>query len=154
MNFLFSKTKSKQTNKKPTEKQVIGKIGENCVCKYFEKLGYKIIDRNYLKKWGEIDIVAVKNKKIHFVEVKSISRDLPTSTDNTKQNVTYVTKGEYRAEDNMHQWKLQRLGRTIQSYLLDKDVSDETDWQFDVATVVVDTKKSISRVTLLEDLVL
>jgi putative endonuclease len=154
MNFLFSKTKSKQTNKKPTEKQVIGKIGEDCVCKYLEKLGYKIIDRNYLKKWGEIDIVAVKNNKIYFIEVKSISRDLSTSTNNINQNVTYVTKGEYRAEDNMHQWKLQRLGRTIQSYLLEKDVSDETDWQFDVATVVVDTKKRISRVTLLEDLVL
>ena len=136
--------------KKPTEKQVIGKIGEDCVCKYLQKLGYKIVDRNYLKKWGEIDIVAVKDKKIHFVEVKSVSREINPA----KNNVARETNDRYRAEDNMHPWKLQRLGRVIQSYLLDKDISDNIEWQFDVATVQVDTKRRISRVTLMEDLVL
>ena len=136
--------------KKPTEKQVIGKIGEDCVCKYLQKLGYKIADRNYLKKWGEIDIVAVKDKKIHFVEVKSVSREINPA----KNNVARETNDRYRAEDNMHPWKLQRLGRVIQSYLLDKDISDNIEWQFDVATVQVDTKRRISRVTLMEDLVL
>ena len=136
--------------KKPTEKQVIGKIGEDCVCKYLQKHGYKIADRNYLKKWGEIDVVAVKEKKIHFVEVKSVSHEINLA----KNDVTQETKDEYRPEDNMHPWKLQRLGRVIQSYLLDKNISDDIDWQFDVATVLVDTKKRISRVTLIEDLVL
>ncbi len=54
----------------------------------------------------------------------------------------------------MHPWKLQRLGRVIQSYLLDKDISDKTEWQFDVATVYIDTDKRISRVNFIEDLVL
>jgi len=136
--------------KKPTEKQVVGKIGEDCVCKYLQKLGYKITDRNYLKKWGEIDVVAVKDKKIHFVEVKSVSREI----NSVKNRTARIEKDGYRAEDNMHPWKLQRLGRVIQSYLLDKDISDDIDWQFDVATVRVDVKKRISRVTLIEDLVL
>jgi putative endonuclease len=140
----------KMEKKKPTEKQVIGKIGEDCVCKYLQKLGYKIVDRNYLKKWGEIDIVAVKDKKIHFVEVKSVSREINPA----KNNVARETNDRYRAEDNMHPWKLQRLGRVIQSYLLDKDISDNIEWQFDVATVQVDTKRRISRVTLMEDLIL
>ncbi len=140
--------------KKPTEKQVIGKIGEDCVCKYLQKQGYKIVDRNYLKKWGEIDVVATKNKKIHFVEVKSVSRDLSDKGSETNTSVTHVTDGEYRPEDNMHPWKLQRLGRVIQSYLLDKDISDDIEWQFDVATVLVDVQKRISRVSLMEDLVL
>src|SRR5664279_3130833 len=113
--------------KKPTEKQVIGKIGEDCVCKYLQKLGYKIADRNYLKKWGEIDVVAVKDKKIHFVEVKSVSREINNGQNG---NVTRETNDRYRAEDNMHPWKLQRLGRVIQSYLLDKDIADDIDWQF------------------------
>ena len=39
------------------------------------KRGFKIIERNYLKKWGEIDIVAVKNRKYYFVEVKTVSRE-------------------------------------------------------------------------------
>jgi len=63
----------------------------------------------------------------------------------------------------MHPWKLKRLGRAVQSYLLEKDtrlqnlfgqVSDDIDWQFDVATVYIDMSKRISRVFLMEDVVL
>ncbi len=147
---------NKNFSKEPTEKQKIGQIGEDCACEYLEKNGYKIIDRNYLKKWGEIDIVAQKGRKIHFVEVKSVSRSL--STQAGLSSVTHVTdekeKDGYRAEDNMHPWKLQRLSRVIQSYLLDKNISDETEWQFNLATVYIDTNKRLSRVFLLEDIVL
>ncbi len=170
-------------NKKPlnpTQKQVIGQIGEDCACQYLKKLGWKIVDRNYSRKWGEIDIVAtssptnsiirsiidifmVKNNKIlHFIEVKSVSGEIPHSQN---REVTRGTNNDsYRPEDNMHPWKLKRLSRVIQSYLLEKDarpndcsagrVSDETDWQFDVVTVYVDIEKRMSRVFLLEDIVL
>lgn len=138
---------NKNFSKEPTEKQKIGQIGEDCACEYLENNGYKVIERNYLKKWGEIDIVAKKGKKLHFVEVKSVSREI---TD----GVIHETHDSYRAEDNMHLHKLQRLARTMQSYLLDRDVSDETDWQFDVATVHIDMSKRISRVFLLEDVIL
>lgn len=138
---------NKNFSKEPTDKQKIGQIGEDCACEYLKKNGYKITDRNYLKKWGEIDIVAHKNNKIHFVEVKAVSRDL--------SNVIHETsKDSYNPEDNMHPWKLQRLSRVIQSYLLDKNVSDETDWQFDLATVYIDQAKRLSRVLLLEDVIL
>ena len=137
----------KNFSKKPTERQKIGQIGEDLACEFLEKTGYKIVDRNYLKKWGEIDIVAKNNKKIHFVEVKSVSRDL-------SKNVIRETIDNYKAEDNMHPWKLQRLGRAIQSYLLDKNVSDDIDWQFDVITVYIDISKGQSKVFLLEDIVL
>ena len=131
---------NKNFSKDPTEKQKIGQIGEDCACEYLVNIGYEVLERNYLKKWGEIDIIARKDSKIHFVEVKS---------------VTHVTNdGGYRPEDNMHPWKLQRLGRAVQSYLLDRNVSDETDWQFDVAPVYIDTNKRLTRVFLLEDVVL
>lgn len=138
---------NKNFSKEPTERQRIGQIGEDCACEYLEKNGYKVIDRNYLKKWGEIDIVARKGNKLHFVEVKSVSREIA-------DGVIHETQDGYRAEDNMHFHKLQRLARTIQSYLLDKDVSDETDWQFDVATVHIDRSKRLSKVFILEDIVL
>lgn len=139
---------NKKFFKEPTDKQKIGQIGEDRACEYLEKNGFKIVDRNYLKKWGEIDIVAKKGRKVHFVEVKAVTRDL--------DNVTHVTNGNdtYRAEDNMHPWKLQRLARTIQSYLLDKDIPDEVEWQFDVATVQIDMNKRLARVSILEDIVL
>lgn len=137
---------NKNFSKEPTEKQKIGQIGENLACEYLEKNGYRVIERNYLKKWGEIDIVTRKGNKIHFVEVKSVSRNL--------DDVTHVTNDDYQPEDNMHPWKLQRLGRAVQSYLLDRNVPDDAEWQFDLATVYIDMDKRLSRVELLEDIVL
>ncbi len=129
-----------------TQKQILGAIGEEAVCTYLKRKGFKVTDRNYLKKWGELDVVAIKDKKIHFVEVKSVSRKF--------EDVPRETNNRYRPEDNMHPWKLQRLARTIQSYLLDKNVSDDTEWQFDVATVYVDQEKRVCRVKMLEDIIL
>ena len=39
-------------------RQEIGRWGENLACKYLEKNNYKIIDRNFLCRQGEIDIIA------------------------------------------------------------------------------------------------
>lgn len=147
MNFINLFGKGDSIHQK-TEKQIIGKIGEDYVCEHMKENDYKIIDRNYLKKWGEIDIVAKNGKKLHFIEVKTVSRNF-----NQVENVTHETDG-YRPEDNMHPWKLQRLGRAIQSYLLDKDVSDETEWQFDVVTVYLDRDKRLIKIEILDDLVL
>jgi putative endonuclease len=137
---------NKNFSKEPTEKQKIGQIGEDCACEHLEKNGYRVIERNYLKKWGEIDIVAKKGQKIHFIEVKSVSRRL--------DSVTHVTNDQYNPEDNMHPWKLERLGRAVQSYLLDRNIPDEVEWQFDLVTAYIDIDKRLSRVELLEDIVL
>lgn len=130
--------------KNPTDKQIIGEKGEDFACKFIKDKGFKLIERNYYKKWGEIDIVANKGEIIHFIEVKTVSREIG-DLDN---------KDVYRPEDNVHPWKLQRLSRVIQSYLLDKDVSDETDWQFDIVTVYLDKDKNLLNVDMLEDVIL
>lgn len=39
----------------------IGKFGEAIACKYLKSKGYKIIERNFRKKWGEIDIICKKD---------------------------------------------------------------------------------------------
>ncbi|MFZ2621129.1 MAG: YraN family protein [Minisyncoccia bacterium] len=136
---------NKRFIKEPTEKQRIGQIGEDLACEYLSKNGYKVIERNYLKKWGEIDIITKKGSKIHFVEVKAVTRET--------NEITRIGDS-YRPEDNMHPWKLQRLGRAIQSYLLDKDVADNIDWQFDVATVYLDQTGKLQKILILEDIVL
>ena len=56
-----------------SEKRKIGDVGEGLTAKFLEERGYKIVERNYLKKWGEIDIVAQNKEGLHFIEVKSIS---------------------------------------------------------------------------------
>ena len=130
-----------------TEKRKIGDTGENIACRFLVKRGFEIVERNYNKKWGEIDIIARKGQKLYFVEVKSVSH-LP---------VSYETDG-YNPEDNLHPRKLMRLKRVIQTYLLSyngrKGVSDETDWQFDVAVVYLDLKNLTAKVNYLEDIII
>lgn len=53
----------------------IGDLAEDEACKYLENNNYKVIDRNWRTKYCEIDIVAVKNKVIYFVEVKYRRKD-------------------------------------------------------------------------------
>ncbi len=48
-----------------------GNIGEDKACSFLEELGFKIIDRNYYSRFGEIDIIATKDDVLHFIEVKS-----------------------------------------------------------------------------------
>jgi Holliday junction resolvase-like predicted endonuclease len=82
-----------------SDTQKTGEIGENIAAKFLVKQGFSIKDRNYTKKWGEIDIVAEKDNKIYFIEVKSVSRE-------TLDDVTHETLDQYNPEDNMHPWKL------------------------------------------------
>lgn len=55
------------------EKKIIGRWGENVACQHLENEGYKIIDRNFNCRQGEIDIIAYDklNREIVFVEVKT-----------------------------------------------------------------------------------
>ena len=48
-----------------------GEVGENLACEYLRKQGYKILERNYRIRGGEIDIVAQDGSTLVFVEVKT-----------------------------------------------------------------------------------
>jgi len=141
--------------KKLTEKRKTGNLGEDLACRFLMKRGFDVIERNYLKKCGEIDIIAKNKGKIHFIEVKSVSHETLSSVSGlpAQAGETDDING-FRPEDNVHPWKLQRLARTIQVYLQEKNVSSETDWQFDVITVYIDKKRLISKVNILENVVL
>ena len=52
-------------------KKKVGALGENMACRFLVKQGFKVLDRNYNKKWGEIDIVAEKDKIFRFLESKN-----------------------------------------------------------------------------------
>lgn len=53
-----------------------GNWGEKLVLDYLIKLDYKLIEKNYHTRYGEIDIVMIKDKIIYFVEVKSRSSQI------------------------------------------------------------------------------
>ena len=48
-----------------------GLAAENAAVEYLENLGYDILERNYRKRYGEIDIIARLDDCIHFIEIKS-----------------------------------------------------------------------------------
>lgn len=121
-----------------TQKRKIGDIGEQVAADYLKNNGYKILDRNYNRKWGEIDIVAV----CHGGRIKwhnrchnngTICRD---SDIITFVEVKTVKKGsKFRPEENIHFWKQKRLVNTAQSYLKENKISPEVNWQIDVVIV-------------------
>lgn len=52
-------------------KKRLGTIGENLACEYLVNHHYTIIERNFRKRYGELDIIAVKDKILIVVEVKT-----------------------------------------------------------------------------------
>ncbi len=50
-------------------------MGETAVCRYLESKGYRIVERNFRIKGGEIDIIACNDEYITFTEVKTRRRN-------------------------------------------------------------------------------
>ena len=55
----------------PDPRRETGLAAEKASVEYLETLGFHILERNYRKRYGEIDIIARKGNCIHFIEIKS-----------------------------------------------------------------------------------
>ncbi|MCK5059536.1 MAG: YraN family protein [Candidatus Pacebacteria bacterium] len=132
--------------KQKTNRKKVGDIGENIATKFLIKKGFRVLSRNYLKPFGEIDIIAEIKGTLHFIEVKTVSCE----------NIeTFLKKRDfYRPEDNVHAWKLSRISKTIQVYLSEKHLSEDVEWVFDVVAIYLDVKTKKARVSFLEDIIL
>lgn len=122
-----------------TSKQVTGETGEQLACNYLVEKGHKIVERNYLKKWGEIDIISQKGQVWHFVEVKTVTRDRLRDED-------------YEPEDNIHPWKIKRLSRAIETYILEHKIGDEADFQADSIAVYLKPDGGVWKIDYLEEI--
>lgn len=56
---------------KPPTTRTRGFAAEDLAARYLEDHGYRIVERNFLCKLGEIDIIAYHNDELVFVEVRS-----------------------------------------------------------------------------------
>jgi putative endonuclease len=52
------------------QNQILGQQAEQFVCQHLQRLGKKIVVRNYRQRCGEIDIIAADSTTVYFVEVK------------------------------------------------------------------------------------
>jgi putative endonuclease len=58
------------------QKKELGKKGEEVALRFLKKNGYRILERNYVCKLGEIDIIAKEKDTLAFIEVKTRTSNL------------------------------------------------------------------------------
>lgn len=142
------------------QKSEIGKLGEDLACEYLVNNGFIIIERNFRKPWGELDIIVKQNNgTLVFVEVKTIRqsswqamrkyglamRDL-AQRDNYSATDSAIRQDEQVAgilpEDNLTSAKLNKLKRTASLYAGSHPelVDDEKGWQIDLLAITLDGK--------------
>ncbi len=122
-----------------------GRLGEDIACEYLVKRGFSIRDRNYRKKWGEIDIIATKDNKLHFVEVKSV---------NLINSGLYDDVHKHRAEENVHPLKIHRIRKTVLTYLDEKYQNKEGDFAFHIICVYLDFVSRKAKIKIIENIIL
>lgn len=103
--------------------QKIGKFGEDRVAEYLQENGYKILDRNFNCKMGEIDIIALDKEEIVFIEIK------------TRMNNSYGLPSEA-----VNKQKLKHIYKTAQYYLYIRNLENENT-RIDVIEVYIKNNK-------------
>ena len=102
-----------------------GKIGEEKACEYLMKKGYQIINRNYWKKFGEIDIVArAKDKTLVFIEVKTL---------------LMKSSNGFMPEDNFTTQKYRIVKRTCSYFAANHPelIDDDLGWRMDLIAIEI-----------------
>jgi len=164
---------NKENKKEKTIKQIVGELGEHFAANYLVSRHFIIKEKNYRKKWGELDIIAEKDGLLHFIEVKSmvtrgfvsrvtslgkllwhVSHETRSTLNvDSCNHVTRETHNDYFPEENIHLWKQRRMARAIQTYLLEKRISEDQEWQIDVIAIFLDFSKKHVIIRYLDDVV-
>ena len=120
----------------PDDRKEIGKIAEDAVVSHLNRRGFEILERNFRKRFGEIDIIARKDSRFHFIEVKS---QRPHSD---------VPVGE-----SWDQRQRERFVNLVETYLAEnsKEIGDDFDVSFDFASVEMNAGGLVERVKILFD---
>lgn len=107
-----------------TQKTTLGLAAEEASCQWLTDKGYRILDRNWRRSWGELDIVADFQGVICFIEVKASAR-LVAGFDPF-----------LRADGR----KMHKVRRTAQTWLAQHRYSPDTEWRLDIISVIFDQK--------------
>jgi putative endonuclease len=102
-----------------TNKLKLGKLGERLAWIYLIGKGYKILEKNYRTRWGEIDLIGQKRGSIVFFEVKT----------RTNQNFGWP-------EEAVTDAKLDKIIATGLDYLESHNLN--LSWQIDVISIIID----------------
>jgi len=113
--------------------KMLGAFGEDMACSYLEKQGYRILERNFSCKAGELDIIGFDGDTIAFVEVKSRTG---THFGSPAEAVSY--------------YKQNRIVKTALFYMSKHKVFDYM-CRFDVIEVFTDGTKESTNINLIKN---
>ena len=114
-----------------SDKINLGKKGEEIAVNYLKKHGYKIIEKNYRSRLGEIDIVSFHKDTTVFIEVK------------TRGDVSFGLP-----QESVDERKQQRIARVALNYIRHKGLA-EGKFRFDV--IGIDFSSGKPELTLVQD---
>ena len=119
----------------PLKRKEVGAIGEKLAADLLKKRGYKIIQRNFRCREGEIDIIAQKDECIVFVEVR------------TKKNTAFGTP-----EESVTLSKREKLISLANAYIQAYNKPPQS-WRIDVVAVELTPDNRVSRLEHIENAV-
>ncbi len=97
-----------------------GNLGEDLATAYLRNRGYTILERNYARSGGEIDVIAREGSVLAFVEVKA------------RTTVRYGTPAEA-----VNRTKRMRILRTAMRYISEHNL-DDVAMRFDILELLPD----------------
>jgi len=119
-----------------------GNVGEDVACKFLEAKSFRVVARNFMKKWGEIDIIAIKDNVVHFFEVKSVTFD------------PIHALRSHKAEENVHGFKVRQIRRMVETYLAETKRGLDTEFYFHVLCVYLNMERRTARVKWIKNVIL
>lgn len=123
----------------PTQKRKFGDLGERLASKFLRNNGYAVLEVNYQKRIGEIDVIAKKEKAIHFIEVKTRTESSSNMFGLPQEAVSFQKK--------------KKLIRTALFYLAEHKLSDDAIWQIDVIAITINRDKTKAKINHIENAV-
>ncbi|WP_298837498.1 YraN family protein [Clostridium sp.] len=111
----------------------IGKFGEEIAENFLKNLNYRIIEKNFRCKCGEIDLIAASKDYICFIEVK------------TRYGINFGIPAE-----SVTIYKQHKIYKTAQVYILKKNIIN-SNFRFDVIEVLLNRDNNDFLVNHIED---
>lgn len=124
------------------EHNEIGKIGEKITKAFLMKHGFSVLESNYRTRYGEIDIIAKKDNRLRFVEVKSVK----------VRNFDHLDTLHVKPEDNLTKEKWRKLVTSVKLYLRNRGITEGARWQMDLACVYINPETREGKVLLMENI--
>ena len=100
---------------------IVGKQAEELALRFLKDRAYKVLGRNWRRKWGELDIIAQKDGNLCFIEVKGES----------------ATRSGFDAWRRANSHKLAKVARTAKTWMASNGYRSDSSWQIDVIQVSI-----------------